>query len=53
MNNALIAIGRRNAQLQKQALAAAKRIGKLEIDHGDTACKTPDAATYILKKRKG
>ena len=50
MNNALIAIGRRNAELQKPALAAAKRIGKVEVDHGDTACETPDAATYILKK---
>jgi 3-methyladenine DNA glycosylase AlkD len=50
MNGALIAIGRRNVELQKLALAAAKRIGKVEVDHGDTACKTPDAATYILKK---
>lgn len=50
MNNALIAIGRRNAELQKLALAAAKRIGKVDVDHGDTACETPDAATYILKK---
>jgi 3-methyladenine DNA glycosylase AlkD len=50
MNGALIAIGRRNAELQKPALAAAKRIGKVEVDHGDTACETPDAATYILKK---
>ena len=29
--------------------AAAKRIGKVEVDHGDTACKTPDAAAYIEK----
>ena len=29
--------------------AAAKRIGKVEVDHGDTACKTPDAAEYIEK----
>jgi 3-methyladenine DNA glycosylase AlkD len=50
MNGTLIAIGRRNAELQKPALAAAKRIGKVEVDHGDTACKTPDAAEYIRKK---
>jgi 3-methyladenine DNA glycosylase AlkD len=50
MNNALIAIGRRNPKIQKTAIAAAKRIGKVEVDHGNTACKTPDAATYILKK---
>jgi 3-methyladenine DNA glycosylase AlkD len=49
MNNALIAIGTRNDQLQKQALAVAKKIGKVEVDHGDTSCKTPDATAYILK----
>jgi 3-methyladenine DNA glycosylase AlkD len=45
----VIAIGGRNAALRKEALAAAKRIGKVEIDHGDTACKTPDGAAYIEK----
>ena len=49
MNNALIAIGCRNAQLEKLAVAAAKRIGKVEVDHGDTSCQTPDAAAYIAK----
>ncbi len=49
MNNALIAIGCRDAALKKAALAAAKRIGKVEVDHGDTACKTPDAAGHITK----
>ena len=49
MNGALIAIGLRNAPCQRAALAAAKRIGRVEVDHGDTACKTPDAAAYILK----
>ena len=49
MNYALIAIGIRNPPCQRAALSAAKRIGKVEVDHGDTACKTPDAAAYILK----
>lgn len=49
MNNAVIAIGCRSAALRKLATAAAKRIGKVEVDHGDTACKTPDAAEYIDK----
>ena len=52
MNQAVIAIGCRNAALRKQALAAAKRIGRIEVDHGDTACKTPDAALYIDKSWK-
>lgn len=49
MNMAVIMIGCRNAALRKAALAAAKRIGKVDVDHGDTACKTPDAAQYIEK----
>lgn len=49
MNSALIAIGIRNPKLERKALAAAKRIGKVEVDHGETSCKTPDAPTYIRK----
>lgn len=51
MNNALIAIGMRGGLLEEQALAAACRIGKVQVDHGDTACKTPDAAAYIAKAK--
>ncbi|MGH9662780.1 MAG: DNA alkylation repair protein [Bryobacteraceae bacterium] len=49
MNGALIGIGMRNAKLRKLALAAAARIGKVVVDHGETNCKTPDAAAYIRK----
>lgn len=49
MNSALIAIGCRNDALQKKALAVAARIGKVEVDHGETYCKTPDATAYIHK----
>lgn len=49
MNNALIAIGIRNGALEEQALAAAARIGKVEVDHGETGCKTPDAIQYIRR----
>lgn len=49
MNNAVIAIGLRNETLREKALAAAARIGKVEVDHGDTSCKTPDAVSYIRK----
>jgi len=52
MNSALIAIGIRNARLQVLALAAARKIGKVEVDHGETGCKTPDAAAYIAKTVK-
>jgi 3-methyladenine DNA glycosylase AlkD len=49
MNSALIMLGGRSAALRKSATAAARRIGKVEIDHGDTECKTPDAVSYIEK----
>jgi len=49
MNNALIAIGIRNPALQAKAEAAAARIGKVEVDHGETDCKTPEAIGYIRK----
>jgi len=48
MNQALIGIGTRPA-LTKAAVAAAARIGKVEVDHGETGCQTPDAAGYIKK----
>ncbi|NNE93584.1 MAG: DNA alkylation repair protein [Verrucomicrobiales bacterium] len=49
MNGALIAIGSRNEALRKSAEAAANRIGKVDVDHGDTSCKTPDAIPYLEK----
>ncbi len=49
MNHALIAVGGRDAAARTAALAAAKRIGRVTVDHGDTACKTPSAAEYIDK----
>lgn len=49
MNNALIALGIYVPELTEAAKAVARRIGPVEIDHGDTACKTPDAVAYIEK----
>lgn len=51
MNSALIAIGLRNAKLERLAVAAARRIGKVEVDHGETGCQTPDAVAYMAKAR--
>ena len=47
INDVVIAIGGRNPSLRTRATESARRIGKVEVDHGDTACKTPDAAAYI------
>ena len=47
MNTALIAIGIYKPKLRRSVIATAKRIGKVEVDHGETSCKTPDAVVYI------
>lgn len=49
MNGALIAIGVYKPNLTESVLKSADRIGKVEVDHGDTSCKTPDARAYIMK----
>ncbi len=49
MNQALISLGVRNPKLEKKARAAAKKIGKVVVDHGQTSCRTPDAAAFISK----
>jgi 3-methyladenine DNA glycosylase AlkD len=49
MNNALIAIGIRTPLLTTHAMESAEKIGVVEVDHGQTSCKTPDAAGYIEK----
>jgi 3-methyladenine DNA glycosylase AlkD len=49
MNNAVIAIGGRNDTLKLHAITAAGVIGRVEVDHGDTHCKTPEAVAYIEK----
>jgi hypothetical protein len=51
MNMAVINIGLRNTNMEKKAVAAAKRIGKVDVDHGETSCKTPDAIDYINKTK--
>lgn len=47
MNNAIINIGLRNEALREKAYATAERIGEIDVDHGDTACETPNAIAYI------
>lgn len=49
MNNALISIGGSMPALHRPALEAARAIGRVHVDHGETGCRTPDAAAYIEK----
>ena len=62
MNAFVIAVGSSVAPLLGDAQAAAKKIGKVQVDMGGTACKVPLATEYIQKavdrgrvgrKRKG
>jgi len=53
MNNFVIMVGSYVAPLAAKAMAAAKQIGPVEIDMGDTSCKVPLAEEYILKARRG
>lgn len=51
MNGALIAIGCRAGKLERKAVAAARRIGEVEVDHGETGCRTPEVEATIAKVR--
>jgi len=51
MNNCLIAIGQRSKELNEMALEIATKIGKLDIDYGDTSCKALDTISYLNKAK--
>ena len=47
MNSALISIGGSLPGVRELAVTAARAIGTVKVNHGDTGCKTPDAVEYI------
>ena len=49
MNGFLISVGSYVPGLTKKAKAAAKKVGAVTVDQGNTGCKTPDALAYIEK----
>lgn len=49
MNSFLISVGASCTGLTAEAIKAAKAIGKVHVDMGDTSCKVPDVAEYIEK----
>ena len=51
MNGFVMSVGIYVTALTADAIAAAKRIGDVMVDKGDTACKVPDAITYIQKAK--
>lgn len=52
MNGFVISVGCYVAPLTDQAIKAAKKIGQVTVDMGDTACQVPDAVLYIDKVKK-
>jgi 3-methyladenine DNA glycosylase AlkD len=53
MNNFVICCGTYVAPLAEKALTAAKKIGRVEVDMGQTDCQVPNAESYIVKSRRG
>jgi hypothetical protein len=49
MNSFVIAVGTCVKPLSKQAKEAARQIGVVSVDMGETACKVPIATAYIEK----
>lgn len=49
MNNFVISVGVFVKSLSAKAKAAAKKIGKVEVEMGSTSCQVPDAVAYIKK----
>jgi len=49
MNGFVISAGSYVQELNELAKQTAKKMGKVVVDMGDTACKVPDALTYIEK----
>lgn len=52
MNGFVISVGTYVTSLSKEAKATAKKLGKVEVDMGGTACKVPNAIDYIAKVEK-
>ena len=52
MNGFVISVGGYVKPLAAKAKATAKKIGKVEVNMGDTACKVPLATEYIAKMEK-
>jgi len=51
MNNFVISVGGHIPALSAKAIAAARQIGVVTVDMGETACKVPSAIEYIEKMK--
>lgn len=48
---ALINIGSRSDSLRTKAIDVAGKIGRIEIDYGETSCKAPDPIKHLSKEK--
>ena len=53
MNSFVIMCGTYVLALGDKAIATARKLGKVEVDMGETSCRVPDAESYIIKSRRG
>jgi 3-methyladenine DNA glycosylase AlkD len=53
MNYFIIACGTYVAPLGADAIATARKLGRVKVDVGDTDCQIPDAESYMMKCRRG
>lgn len=51
MNYALFGLGKMTKTLHTKALAAAKKIGKVDVDYGDNSCEAPDCVKHLTSPR--
>ena len=49
MNDFVIAVGVSYLPLHEEAVLAARRIGEVKVDMGQTSCKVPLASDYIQR----
>ncbi|MBI4625437.1 MAG: DNA alkylation repair protein [Verrucomicrobia bacterium] len=53
MNGFVISCGTYVAALGEKAIATARKVGRVAVDMGETACQVPEAESYIMKCRRG
>ncbi|MCB1095057.1 MAG: DNA alkylation repair protein [Verrucomicrobiae bacterium] len=53
MNGYVIACGTYVRELGNAAVETARKVSPVHVDMGPTACKVPDAESYIIKSRRG
>jgi 3-methyladenine DNA glycosylase AlkD len=51
MNNSIFTIGMRNKNLNRKAVAVAKKIGKVKVDYGDNSCEAIDCIKHLTGDR--